>query len=167
MSDLYEVSNPQTTAVESAPVAAAPAAPATGFNLGNLIIDEQVAAKGTWVDWFSGSALLLSSTSSNAYKAKVAKLARAKKLLLDDANPENVAAIQDITCEALATTVLLDWRGIHIPDQWGVVQQNVKYTPAIGKEMLLKVDPLRDFVSEQAAKAENFKKQTVDLAKKP
>jgi hypothetical protein len=158
MTELYEVTQEPT---------AAPVADVIGFNLGDLIVDEDVSKKGVWVDFYQGSKLLVASTSSGAYKAKLAKLARANKLILDDSNPDNFEAIQKITCEALATTVLLDWKGIHWPNADGTVQHNVRYSPALGMQALLKVDKLRDFVAEEAARAQNFKKETITEAKKP
>lgn len=138
-----------------------------GFNLGDLMVDETVSQKGVWIDYLSGSKLLIASTSSSAYKAKLAKLARENRLSLDDSNPDSAKAIQRITCQALAETVLLGWKGIHWPDESGEVKKNIPYSPALGQEALMKVDHLRNFVSEEAGKPAHFKKEAAEAAKKP
>ncbi len=160
-----ELLTPETPVVPAAPVA--PAAPEGGFNLGDLMVDETVSNKGVWVDYLGGSKLLLASTSSTAYKTKLSKLARDNRLTLDDSNPDNFKAIQRITCQALAETVLLGWKGIHFPDENGEIKRNVPYSPALGQEALLKVDHLRNFVSEEAGKPAHFRKEAAEAAKKP
>ena len=157
-----ELLTPEATATS-----AAPAAPEGGFNLGDLMVDETVSNKGVWVDYLGGSKLLLASTSSTAYKTKLSKLARDNRLTLDDSNPDNFKAIQRITCQALAETVLLGWKGIHFPDENGEIKRNVPYSPALGQEALLKVDHLRNFVSEEAGKPAHFRKEAAEAAKKP
>jgi hypothetical protein len=144
-----------------------PAAPEGGFNLGELMVDEDVSKKGVWVDYLGGSKLLLASTNSTAYKTKLSKLARDNRLTLDDSNPDNFKAIQRITCQALAETVLIGWKGIHWPNESGEIVKNIPYSPALGQEALLKVDHLRNFVSEEAGKPAHFRKEVAELAKKP
>lgn len=139
---------------------------ASGFNLGELMVDEAVSKNGVWVDYLGGSKLLIASSSSTVYKTKLSKLARENRLTLDDSNPDNFKAIQRITCQALAEAVLLGWKGIHWPDETGHVTENVTYSPALGQEALLKVDHLRNFVSEEAGKPSHFKKEVAELVKK-
>ena len=141
--------------------------PATGgFFFGDLMVDKDLSEEGVWVEFYGGSKLKIASTSSSAYKSKLTKLARANKLILDDSNPENYEAVQRITAEALATTVLLDWEGIHWPNPDGSVTRNIPYSPKLGMQAL-KTDKFRDFVVEEAGRVANFKKDLVDAAKKP
>jgi hypothetical protein len=139
----------------------------SGFNLGELMVDEDVSKKGVWVDYLGGSQLLIASTSATTYKTRLSKLARENRLTLDDSNPDNFKAIQRITCQALAETVLLGWKGIHWPDENGNITKNIPYSPALGQEALMKVDHLRNFVSEEAGKPALFKREAVAAAKKP
>jgi hypothetical protein len=139
----------------------------SGFNLGELMVDEGVSKKGVWVDYLGGSQLLIASTSATTYKTRLSKLARENRLTLDDSNPDNFKAIQRITCQALAETVLLGWKGIHWPDENGEIKKNIPYSPALGQEALMKVDHLRNFVSEEAGKPAHFKKEVAEAAKKP
>lgn len=148
------------------PPVAAPAQPALGFNFADLMVDDGLSKEGVWVDFYGGSKLKIASTSSPAYKSKLTKLARANKLILDDSNPDNFEAVQRITAEALATTVLLDWEGIHWPNPDGTVTYNIAYTPKLGMQAL-RTDKFRDFVVEEAGRISNFKKEIGDAVKKP
>lgn len=172
MSD-YEYATDDVVTPAPAPVpvprhAHAPApAPTGGFNFGELLTDETTAKEGVWVDFYGGSQLKIASTHSPAYKSKLTKLARANRLILDDSNPENFEAVQKVTAEALSTTVLLDWKGIHWPNPDGSVTNNIAYTPKLGMQALLKSDKFRDFVTEEAGRISNFKGNLIDAAKKP
>ena len=137
-----------------------------GFNFADIMVDKDLSEEGVWVDFYGGSRLKIASTSSPAYKSKLSKLARANKLILDDSNPENFEAVQRITAEALATTVLLDWQGIHWPNADGTTTYNIPYTPKLGMKAL-RTDKFRDFVLDEAGRISNFKKEIVDAAKKP
>lgn len=158
MSDQYYAAN------EPSPMQVAP--PSGGFNFAELMVDEDISKEGVWVDFYGGSKLKIASTSSPVYKGKLTKLARANKLILDDSNPENFEAVQRITAEALATTVLLDWQGIHWPNPDGTVTYNIAYTPKLGMQAL-RTDKFRDFVVEEAGRISNFKKDIAEAAKKP
>ena len=141
--------------------------PAAGFNFGELMTDASSAKEGVWVDFYGGSRLRIASTHSPSYKSKLTKLARTNRLILDDSNPENYEAVQKITAEALATTVLLDWEGIHWPQPDGTITHNVAYSPKLGIQALLKSDKFRDFVTEEAGRVANFKKELIEAAKNP
>lgn len=147
------------------PPVTSPSAP-VGFNFADLMVDDTLSKEGVWVDFYGGSRLKIASTNSSAYKSKLSKLARANKLILDDSNPQNFDAVQRITAEALATTVLLDWEGIHWPGADGSVTYNVPYTPKLGMEAL-RVDKFREFILDEAGRVSNFKRELTDAAKKP
>ncbi len=115
-----------------------------GFNFADLMVDDTLSREGVWVDFYGGSRLKIASTNSSAYKSK----------------------LQRITAEALATTVLLDWEGIHWPNADGTVTHNVAYTPKLGMEAL-RVDKFREFVLDEASRVSNFKRELTDAAKKP
>jgi hypothetical protein len=129
------------------------------FNLDDLFVDEDVSKEGVWVDFYSGAKLKISSTDSNTYKSKLAKLARQNRVALDDSNPAAFEVIQAITAEALASEVLLDWSGINMDGE-----ENVAYTPARGKSALLRSSKLRDFISEKAAETALFRKEVAEKA---
>jgi len=138
-----------------------------GFNLADLFVDNERSEKGVWVDYYSGAQLLLASLDSIGYKSELARLARANKLILDEHNPDQFEAIRKITCEALAKKVLLDWRNIHLPNEQGEIQRNVKYTWQIGMQCLLRSEVFKDFVTGEADKLDNYREEVVKAAKKP
>jgi len=131
------------------------------FALDDLFIDEDVSKEGVWVEFYGNSKLKVGSTDAGPYKAKLAKLARAHRIQLDDSNPDSFQLIQNITAEALATEVLFDWKGIRMNNQ-----DDIPYTPALGKEALLRSSKLRDFVTEKAAETTLFRREVVESLKK-
>jgi len=136
------------------------------FDLTSLTIDESISSGGVWVDWLGDSRLKISSTNSNKYKAAVARLYKENRLRLDDSNSENYRLIQEITAKALARYILTDWEGINFLDANGNVVENIPYSTEVGERALLKVDALREFVSEQAGRPGLFKKAITEEAVK-
>lgn len=128
------------------------------FDLDSLFTDPRKEEEGVWVDFYSDSQLKIASTESKAYKAELAEQARKHSLQLDldQDNDRYYDLIQELTCEALAKHVLKDWRNINIGDQ-----ENVPYTPSLGKELLMKSSKFRAFVERAAGDHTNFK-QTVE-----
>jgi len=136
------------------------------FNLTSLTIDESVSKNGVWVDFLGGSRLKIASTQSNAYKALLARMYKQNRLQLDDSNPNNFKLIQEITAKAMASVILLDWEGINWPDEAGNLIENIPYTKERGEKALAAADQLREFVSEQAGKANLFKDAVIEEAVK-
>jgi hypothetical protein len=134
------------------------------FDLTSLTIDESISKGGVWVDWLGDSRLKISSTNSNSYKAAVARLYKENRLRLDDSNSENYRLIHEITAKALARYILTDWEGINFLDANGNTVENIPYSAEVGERALLKVDALREFVSEQAGRPTLFKKAIIEEA---
>jgi hypothetical protein len=132
------------------------------FNLESLFLDDEVGESGVWVNFYNGSRLKIASSENPKYKAYLSKLARHHKLQLDQANDDSTALVQEITAEALAKHVLLDWEKVTLGGQ-----ENVKYTPELGKQALLSAPKLREFVIDQANDTENFRRKQVEAVKKP
>lgn len=134
----------------------------SGFALDTLFVDQDAASEGVWVDFFGGSRLKIGSTESKLYKAHLARLAKKNRIALDDSNADSVELVSAITAEALAAEVLKDWSGINLANQ-----ENVPYSPALGKEALLKSGKLRDFVIDRAGDPSLFQKALIEETKKP
>lgn len=130
------------------------------FNIEELFADAKKEQEGVWVDFYAGSRLKIASTEAKEYKAELANQARKHKLQLDSDNKDFFDLITELTCEALSKHVLKGWEGINIGDQ-----ENVPYTPAVGKEMLQKSAPLRAFVEEAAGDHKTFREQVVEEVK--
>lgn len=135
-----------------------------GFNLGTLMIDEDVSKTGVWVDYLEGSRLKIASSNSHKYKATIARLYKQNRLKLDDSNPDNFRMIQEITAEAMAKTVLLDWESIHMPTPTGQIIENIPYTKELGKQALLNADNFKEFVTEKAGTPSLFQKEAIEEA---
>jgi hypothetical protein len=132
------------------------------FDLNNLFTDPNKEEEGVWIDFYSGSKLKIASTESKAYKAELAEQARKHQLQLDLDQENEVLydLIQDLTCDALSMHVLKDWKGININEQ-----KDVPYTPALGKDLLLRMPKLRNFVEKAAGDFSNFKEEVAEDAK--
>jgi hypothetical protein len=137
-----------------------------GFDLDTLFVDQSAATSGVWVDFFGGSALKLGSTEGKKYKSLLARLAKKNRIALDDSNEESFELIQEITAKAMASVILLDWEGINWPDEAGNLIENIPYTKERGEKALAAADQLREFVSEQAGKANLFKDAVIEEAVK-
>ena len=130
------------------------------LELNDLTLDPKRAEEGEWKE-FRGAQLLIASTDSPRYKGVMAQLARKHKLDLEDDNPKFADVIQDLTCEALAEAVLLDWKDLAISGK------PIPYAKNVAKQILLSAPAVRTFVEEVAGRASNFNVQAVEAAKKP
>lgn len=129
------------------------------FDLDDLMADANVMEEGIWVDFYGDSRLKIASSDSPKYNSYLARLARQNRIKLDDENPQYFQLIQDITAEAKAKHILLDWENIKI---------NGKKTPyswEVGKQALLNSPKLREFVDEFASDFRNFKKELEEEVK--
>lgn len=131
-----------------------------GFDLGELFTDRNLETEGVWVPYFGGSKLKIASMQSPIYKAYLAKLAKKHKLQLDDDNDDAVELVSQITAQAMAKHILLDWEGIDLPGK-----PDAKYTPELGEEVLLRAAKFKEFVAEAADEHTNFK-TTAEAVKK-
>ena len=120
------------------------------FDLETEYFDFSMSESGVWLDFYNGSKLKLSSIDNKKYKATLARLGKRYRLQLDSSNEDSFELVNKITCEALASHILMDWSGIMINGK------EVEYSPKIGQDALMKSQKLRDFVQEQAALAANF-----------
>lgn len=136
-----------------------------GFDIGSLTIDQSVSREGVWVDFYGGSRLKIRSTSSQQYKAEMAKLVQSHRLQLDASNPDHTRYFQEIDAEALSRVVLVDWSGIDYTDPTtGQTTVNVPYTKELGKYLLLNSDKFRSFVSDKASTEALFQRTVVEEA---
>ena len=130
-----------------------------------MCLDLTSLVKGDlWVPWLAGSRLRISSTAHCQYRAAVARAYRETRHCLDDLDPASRS--QEILAWALAQVVLLDWDGITWVDETGAVVENLPYTKERGQRALLAVDPLREFVIEQAGKPTAAKAEILEEAVK-
>lgn len=130
------------------------------FDIEKLFADATLETEGVWVDFYSDSRLKVASTDAKAYKSELANQARKHKLQLDTDNEDYFDLIDELTCDALSKHVLKDWEGINIGSE-----NDVPYTPALGKKVLMQSSKLRSFVEEAAADHKTFKGMAMEEAK--
>lgn len=130
------------------------------LELSSISLDLKTGSEGVWFDFFSNAKLKLASSDHPQYKGFLAKLAKRNRVELDDANPEQYEAVQDITCEALARFVLLDWKNV------AVNGTAVPYSIELGIDALKSSPKLYDFVTAKAGDISYFNQESIETAKK-
>ena len=131
------------------------------FDLDSLYVDPSRGEEGVWVDFFSGAQLKIAYSEGKKYKAALARLAKQHRLELDDSNENSFDLIQNITAQAMAEHLLLDWKGIVIGGE------EKPYTKELGRLVLSSHAKLREFVSEKAGDPKTFSQKIIEKAKKP
>lgn len=121
-----------------------------GYDLELDFFDEELASTGVWVPFRGNSKIKIASLNNDKHQAARMKAAKQHRLQLDDQNPSASALVLKITCDCLARHVLLDWEGIKLGGKF------VPYTVEVGFQALMKSEPLREFVTEQAGRPSVF-----------
>jgi len=130
------------------------------LDLTTISLDQKAGGEGQWFPFYSGAELKIASSDHPQYRGYLAKLAKSHRVDLDDANPGQFQAVQNITCEALAKFVLLGWKGISVGDK------AVPYSPELGAQALKESPKLMEFVTDKAGNIEHFHQKEVETAKK-
>lgn len=130
------------------------------LNIFNEQTDGRREQEGAWCPYKKGAQLLIARLSNPQHKREQERLeAPYKKQIRRGTLPQSIA--RRITAEAMAKTVLLDWKGVK--DAKG---KDVAYTPELGAEVLQKDLSLQDFVIEQAANEDLFRDDDIEEIEK-
>jgi len=117
-----------------------------------FIIDskENEVQKSAWAK-YRGGEFQIAPTSSIAFQRAFSRLQapHRKKIEKGTLDPQ---VSQEISCQALAETILLDWRGVG--DSKGA---EIPYTVEGGFNLMVKMPDLREFIQEFALDIENFR----------
>lgn len=134
------------------------------LQLNNSYTDPKRESEGVWEDYYEGSKLLIASKNNPEYKAMLARLAQRHKLKIGSKNirPENMVLMRDITAEAMATHILMDWKGISV-----MQGDETPYSPAVGKTALLNSSELFEFVDSASDDQSRFYAEREEEVKKP
>lgn len=118
----------------------------------NIDRDRSKQEKGVWTK-FGDSSFKIASSNATAFQRSLNRLQAPyrKKIEKGTLDPK---ISRDILCEAMASALLLDWKDVVDSDN-----QNVEYTPELGKRALLNNDDLREYVQEFAMDMENFRQE--------
>lgn len=115
---------------------------------------------GVWEE-YQGSKFLIAHISNSRFQRALAKyqLPHRRKIAEGTLDPEKN---KEIVARAMAEGVLLGWD--HVID---AQKQEVKYTPQLAYQVLMRDPEFRDFISEYAMAMTNFKAAEVDEMGKP
>lgn len=127
--------------------------------------DKSKEVEGVWED-FMGASFKVASSQSSEYKKELLRLGKkqsaASKGKKDDVDlDKNI----DMLCEAMANTLLLDWKGVARIDEKGDIVET-PYTKENAKQALKDHYELREWVDAFASENENFKRDYVEEVSK-
>jgi hypothetical protein len=78
--------------------------------------NEQLEVEGTWCE-LGDASVLVAREGNKAYRKVMSKLYEKNRALLDKKNDAAEAKAEEITIEAMATTILLSWEGMEFDGQ--------------------------------------------------
>jgi hypothetical protein len=117
-------------------------------------VDEAKQSEGTWVE-FEGSEFCIAYANNPTFLKEKKRLERPFKRQIERGTM-NEEDQRRITCEALATGVLVDWK--NVTDG----KKEIPYSKEIAAEALRLNPDLLGFVVEVAADIANYKKEDVE-----
>ena len=110
---------------------------------------------GVWVE-FEGSRFLIAHMSNLRFQRKLANL-RQPHLSKINRNTIDPKLSQEITCKAMAGTILLGWD--HVVNNVG---EKVEFTEELAASVLIKQPDVREFVSDSAVNLEHFRDDQIE-----
>jgi hypothetical protein len=133
------------------------------FDLNSTFTDGNLERDGVWIEYFEGSQLKIASKESPEYKAYLARLAQRHKLKIGGKpRPETMSLMKTVMSDAMAKHLLLDWKGISLNGE-----EEVPYSYATGKMVLLNSIELYEFVDNAAEDHAQFRIEQEEEVKKP
>lgn len=122
-----------------------------------LIIDADHSAskEGVWAP-FEGSEFRIASSDSLRFQRTLQRLQAPYRKKLDKGTLDPGES-RRILCQAMAGTLLLDWR--NVKDSTG---EDVEFTDEAATKALINIPSLREFVQEFALNGENFRAEVVE-----
>lgn len=143
------------------------------FNISNLRTDGQQEVEGVWVETGVGdSAFRIARFNNPQYRAYVAKHTKPLQLAAGFGQPIDPEKLEEIVSNAIAETILLDWRDIEeetpVLDANGVPVVNEDGTPATSltpvpfskataRRFLNDIPDFQELVITHARNASNFR----------
>ena len=124
----------------------------TTMDINNLRTDEAAEKDGVWIDYTDGARFKIRSADFKGYRAKLTKLARKHSQAAIKRNPD---VMRDIIITAMAEEIVIGWDGLK--DEGKEFPFSVE-----NATKLLRITPIRDFISEQALDLENFRREALD-----
>ena len=110
---------------------------------------------GVWAE-FEGSRFLIAHMSNLRFQRKLANL-RQPHLSKINRNTIDPKLSQEITCKAMAGTILLDWDQVV-----NNVGEKVEFTEELAASVLIKQPDVREFVSDYSVNLEHFRDDQIE-----
>lgn len=117
------------------------------------------AKDGVWAD-FEGSRFLIAHMSNLRFQRKLANL-RQPHLSKINRNTIDPKLSQEITCKAMAGTILLNWD--KVTNSRG---EDVAFDEELAASVLIKQPDVREFISDYAVNLEHFRDDQIEEAGK-
>lgn len=114
-------------------------------------IDKEAAETGKWFKLSSKTGVKVAKLGNPAFVAEVARQQKPHISVLRSTKIDHTDLINEITVQAMARTILLDWYGIY---EDGV---EVKYSIEKAEEYLTDLEEFKEAVSQLAVEANNFR----------
>ena len=114
------------------------------FDLSTLKTDKALENEGVWVDYLSGSRLLIARNNNSKYRAFIALKYKQHRMSIDRGGLDGDKLAEKIQIEGMARHVLLGWEDVAFD---GKVQ---KYTWEIGQKALTEFPDFKSDVSTYA-----------------
>lgn len=110
--------------------------------------------KGVWTT-FEGSQFKVASSTSTGFQRSLTRLQAPYRKKIDKGTLDPKISKQ-ILCQAMADSLLLDWKDV-INDQ----KEEVPYSQESAQQALLNNDDLREYLQEFSLDLENFRQEEV------
>jgi len=109
-------------------------------------------SEGVWTH-YEDSQFLIAHMSSLAFQRKLTRLQQPYRGKIDKGSIDPKVT-RDVTCEAMAGTILLDWK-----DVVNSSQEQVPFDEDLAKQVLIHQQDVREFVSNFAVNIDNFREE--------
>lgn len=110
--------------------------------------------KGVWTT-FEGSQFKVASSTSTSFQRSLNRLQAPYRKKLDKGTLDPKISRQ-ILCEAMAQSLLLDWK-----DVTNAKNEEVPFSKESAEQALLNNDDLREYLQEYATDLENFRQEEI------
>lgn len=121
------------------------------FNLADKFgTDKDLEREGVWVDMSGGASIKVARIGNPEYKRMFQKITTPYKQQLRTNNMDEDIA-EELLIKAMASTILLDWKGIYEGDE------EMKYSIENAEKVLRDLPDFRVFVTEVSSEMELFR----------
>jgi hypothetical protein len=122
--------------------------------------DTKKEQDGVWIDLGDGGSMKIARMGNPDYIKEFQKITKPHRQAIRRGTLSEEVS-QDLLVQAMAKHILLDWKGLKYNDG-----ADIPYSVEEAKKMLSSLKDFRDYVTEMANAAENFKEEVDQEAEK-